>query len=226
MKSQKNLYQLLGFDPNWVCVIHDLLYYNHENEISLKVFLNIEMQTKLNDHLMNIPFQKADKKDINGNLPLLFGLASPKNKYPVYQSFAGTVERKDYNNLIAESSIISVSSQYDKALLIDHQCVISAQTSIGFGVSIKRGAKIGHHNIIGDFTDINPGVITSGSVIIGKGCEIGSGAIIKNNVKIGDNSFVGMGSVVTKNIPPNSIAFGNPCKLIRKNDMWNFDYTD
>ncbi|PXY02593.1 hypothetical protein DF185_00425 [Marinifilum breve] len=225
MKSQKNLYQLLGFDPNWVCVIHDLLYYNHEKEIDLKVFLNVEMQANLNDHLMKIPFQIGDKADINRNLPMLFGLASPKNKYPVYKSFSSILKKKDYDNLVADSSIISISSQCDKALLIDHQCVISAQTSIGFGVSIKRGAKIGHHNTIGDFTDINPGVITSGNVTIGKGCEIGSGAIIKNNVKIGDNSFIGMGSVVTKDIPANSIAFGNPCKVIRQNDMWNFEYS-
>lgn len=226
MKSQKNVCQLLGFDPNWICVIHDLLYYNHENEIDLQVFLNIEMQANLNDHLMEIPIQVKDKSEINNNLPLLFGLASPKNKYPVYQSFSKILVKKDYTNLIANSSIISLSTQFDKALLMDHQCVVSAQTNIGFGVSIKRGAKIGHHNVIGDFTDINPGVITSGSVTIGKGCEIGSGAIIKNNVKIGDNSFVGMGSVVTKDIPANSIAFGNPCKVIRKNDIWNFNYTD
>ncbi|MCY1636006.1 acetyltransferase [Marinifilum sp. D737] len=222
MALKRDVYQLMGFDPNWICVIHDLLYHNHEKEIAFDVFLNMELETKANDWLQKIHFQVQAIERVNRKLPILFGLASPKNKYPVYKDFSKVLERDDYDNLIADSSIVSVSSKLEKALLIDHQCVISAQTKIGFGVSIKRGAKIGHHNSIGDFTDINPGVITSGNVKIGKACEIGSGAIVKNNVEIGDNTFIGMGSVVTKDIPANSIAFGNPCKLIRKNDIWNF----
>ena len=32
---------------------------------------------------------------------------------------------------------------------------------------------------------------------------------------IGDNVTIGAGSVVTKDIPSNSIAVGNPCKVIK-----------
>ena len=35
-------------------------------------------------------------------------------------------------------------------------------------------------------------------------------------VAIGDNVTIGAGSVVTKDIPSNSIAVGNPCKVIKK----------
>ena len=34
-------------------------------------------------------------------------------------------------------------------------------------------------------------------------------------VTIGDNVTIGAGSVVTRNIPSNSIAVGNPCKVIK-----------
>lgn len=54
-------------------------------------------------------------------------------------------------------------------------------------------------------------------VIIGNNAWIGGGAIIMPGVTIGDNVVIGAGSVVTKDIPSNTIAYGNPCKVIREN---------
>lgn len=34
--------------------------------------------------------------------------------------------------------------------------------------------------------------------------------------EIGDNSVIGAGSVVSKNIPPNCVAVGNPCRVLRE----------
>ncbi|MFR5488592.1 MAG: sugar O-acetyltransferase, partial [Lachnospiraceae bacterium] len=34
-------------------------------------------------------------------------------------------------------------------------------------------------------------------------------------VTIGENSVIGAGSVVTRPVPPNCVAVGNPCRVIR-----------
>lgn len=47
------------------------------------------------------------------------------------------------------------------------------------------------------------------------GAWIGGGAIILPGVTIGENSVIGAGSVVTRSIPENSVAVGNPCKVIK-----------
>lgn len=52
-------------------------------------------------------------------------------------------------------------------------------------------------------------------VTIEDGCWIGGGVIILPGVTIGRGSVIGAGSVVTKNIPANSLAVGNPCKVVR-----------
>ena len=58
-------------------------------------------------------------------------------------------------------------------------------------------------------------------VTIEDGCWIGGGVIILPGITIGKGSVIGAGSVVTKNIPPDSLAAGNPCKVIRKiNGSW------
>lgn len=54
-------------------------------------------------------------------------------------------------------------------------------------------------------------------VIIGNNVWIGGGAILLPGVTIGDNVVIGAGSIVTKDIPANSVACGNPCRVIREN---------
>lgn len=50
---------------------------------------------------------------------------------------------------------------------------------------------------------------------IGHRVWIGGGVTINQGVTIGDDSIVGAGSVVTKDVPPNVIAAGVPCRVIR-----------
>lgn len=52
-------------------------------------------------------------------------------------------------------------------------------------------------------------------VTIGRNVWIGGGSIILPGVTIGDGTTIGAGSVVTKSIPPNSVAVGNPCRVIK-----------
>ena len=47
---------------------------------------------------------------------------------------------------------------------------------------------------------------------------IGGGAIIMGGVTIGKNSVIGAGAVVAKDVPANSIAVGNPTRVIRQLD--------
>ncbi|MFV0539516.1 MAG: DapH/DapD/GlmU-related protein, partial [Dysgonomonas sp.] len=43
----------------------------------------------------------------------------------------------------------------------------------------------------------------------------GAQCIILAGVTIGDNCVIGAGSVVTRDIPPNVVAVGNPCKVLK-----------
>ena len=53
-------------------------------------------------------------------------------------------------------------------------------------------------------------------ITIKDGCWIGGGVVILPGITIGYGSVIGAGSVVTKDIPANSLAVGNPCKVIRQ----------
>lgn len=53
-------------------------------------------------------------------------------------------------------------------------------------------------------------------IIIEDNCWIASNVIIVGGVTIGEGSVIGAGSVVTRSIPKNSLAVGNPCRVIRE----------
>lgn len=52
-------------------------------------------------------------------------------------------------------------------------------------------------------------------ITIGDNVWLGGAVIVCPGVSIGDNSVVGAGSVVTRDIPANSLAVGNPARVIR-----------
>ncbi|MEU6104063.1 sugar O-acetyltransferase [Streptomyces flaveolus] len=45
---------------------------------------------------------------------------------------------------------------------------------------------------------------------------IGSNAVVLPGVRIGYGSVIGAGSVVSRSIPPMSVAFGTPCRVVRR----------
>ena len=51
---------------------------------------------------------------------------------------------------------------------------------------------------------------------IGDNCWLASNVTVCGGVKIGEGCVIGAGSVVTRDIPPNSLAAGVPCRVIRE----------
>lgn len=61
----------------------------------------------------------------------------------------------------------------------------------------------------------NKGLEYARPITVGNNVWIGAQVCVLPGVTIGDNCVIGAGSVVTKDIPANSIAVGNPCKVIK-----------
>ena len=100
------------------------------------------------------------------------------------------------------------------------KCVImngnTRNTHIGKNVKLAQYCNIGHDSIIKDGARLSAGVLVGGYAEIGKDTVIGMGAVIRNRVKVGTCSMIGQGANVVKDIPDNVIAYGNPCKVVRK----------
>ena len=69
-----------------------------------------------------------------------------------------------------------------------------------------------------DAEDRNKGLEKASPISIGSNVWLGGNVSVMPGVTIGEGSVVGAGSVVTKDIPPNVLAAGVPCKVIREID--------
>lgn len=77
--------------------------------------------------------------------------------------------------------------------------------------------------LVGFYTAIHPLEVTKRNagyemaqpITLGDNVWVGANVVVLPGVKIGRNSVVGAGAVVTKDIPENSLAYGNPCKVVK-----------
>lgn len=100
---------------------------------------------------------------------------------------------------------------------------IGPNCRISFSANLDKTNPAGVH--IGDYTGVALGVVILShdftmnrhvDTYIGARCMIGANAIIAPGVRVGDGSIVGPGSVVLANIPPNSVAIGNPARVVER----------
>lgn len=86
------------------------------------------------------------------------------------------------------------------------------------GITIGDGAMIAANvQLISNNHDLyERHVITCRPIHIGRNAWIGAGATILPGVTVGDNAVIGAASVVTKDIPADTIAVGNPARILRR----------
>ena len=66
-----------------------------------------------------------------------------------------------------------------------------------------------------DWPTRNSGLEFAEPITVGDNVWIGGNVTVLPGVTIGSGSVIGAGSVVVHDIPPNAVAVGNPCKVIR-----------
>ena len=226
MKYHKKI-KLLGFQEGSVAYLIETCL-----ETELYNFFDIILNT---DHYPEDPLIALDDKMVSithetdyifeeaDETPVHFGVLHAHIKYVLFHYFLNhhNINQTRYQSFVHPLAYFPESSSFENGFYIGQLSAVSSFCRFGFGVTIKKSCSIGHHSQFGNFVTINPGAVVAGYTNIGEGTEIGTGATVSNNITIGKHCLIGAGSVVTKDIPDGVIAYGNPCRVVRKNERWD-----
>lgn len=122
------------------------------------------------------------------------------------------------NNLIADNVSIGTHSVLERENVIEDDVRIHSNCYIPEFVKIKKKAWLGPAVTI--LNVLHPPCPKwdecAAENVIGENAKIGGNVTIGPRVKIGKNSLIGAGSVVLTDIPDDSVAVGNPARVIKK----------
>lgn len=182
----------------------------------------IDEQSKVGKRVLGIPIIGTDldiknfvKKRIKNCFITIGSIGSPALKIKIFNSLKRI--GVNFPNIIHPRALVSKYAKLGKGNYVAAGAIINAGTRVGNQCIINTGAVIDHDCKIGDFVHISPSVVLSGGVVIGKYTHVGTGCSVKQYLEIGENSIIGAGSVVVDNVENNVVAYGNPCRKIRKN---------
>ena len=120
-----------------------------------------------------------------------------------------------------------VRPEINGGLIIEDNVDIGANCVLNLGEErdtiIKKNSMIGHlssigHDaIVGESAGISAHVCVCGFVEVGEWCYVAPQSVIWPYCKTGNYSMIGTMSNVNNDIPDGVIAYGSPCKEVRKN---------
>ena len=95
----------------------------------------------------------------------------------------------------------------------------------GQALVVNQGVKLGNDCVLRNSVTIGHKKLADGTFSkcprIGNNVDIGANVSIIGNVTIGDNVIIGAGAVVITDIPANSVAVGNPARVLEKKAATN-----
>lgn len=109
--------------------------------------------------------------------------------------------------------------EFDGFVYVNHNSVFLDCAKIKIGADTFIGPNCGLYTAVHptNAKDRVAGKEWARPITIGNGVWLGGNVVVLPGVTIGDRAVIGAGSVVTKDIPPDTIAVGNPCRVIKTN---------
>jgi len=109
------------------------------------------------------------------------------------------------------------NTRIGQRVFINQNCTIYDLGGIDIGDDVMIGPNV---SLITSGHPLDPAErrsgVTASPIAIGRNVWIAANVTVIGGVTVGENSVIAAGAVVTRDVPPNTLAGGNPAKVIRQ----------
>ncbi|HTB63228.1 MAG TPA: acetyltransferase [Opitutales bacterium] len=112
--------------------------------------------------------------------------------------------------IVDPMTVVSPRALISPGTYVAPRCYIGPFAQIGRYALINVGASIGHHSVMGNFSQACPGVRVNGHCVVEKLAFLGSNSVIHPGKRVGENATVAAGSFVVRDARANTLVIGVP----------------
>lgn len=159
----------------------------------------------------DIPQQIGYLATFYADVPLLISIGDNLLRHHLSKKI-----KHQFGQAFHQQSWISPSAQVAEGVMISAQACIQTQAKIGRHSIINTAAVVEHDVQVGEFVHLAPAAVIGARAEIGDFTLVGMNVTILPSISIGKNCLVGAGAVVTRDVADESVVWGNPARLIRK----------
>ncbi|MDR2398967.1 MAG: NeuD/PglB/VioB family sugar acetyltransferase [Endomicrobium sp.] len=164
-----------------------------------------------------LSFEDAINKYSKAKLKFVIAVGEPKLRKNLFDKVV--CAGYSFATLVHPIVDIPIGVCLGQGVVICEQSVFTCDSIIvEENVYIQSNVVIGHDIKISEHSVLSPFVCIGGFSVIGKCVYIGMFSAVKEKVKIGAYSIISMGSMVFSDVPESVVVFGNPARLLLKNE--------
>ena len=118
--------------------------------------------------------------------------------------------------IVDPTASIAQNAYIGEGVYVGKQAIVNTSAVIGECAIINSRAVVEHDCTVGAFSHISPGAVLLGGVSVGANTHIGAGSVVRQGIRIGNDTMIGQCSNVLMNVENNVVAYGNPCKVVKR----------
>jgi sugar O-acyltransferase (sialic acid O-acetyltransferase NeuD family) len=122
----------------------------------------------------------------------------------------------NFATLIHPTAFLGSDVRLGEGSVLMPRALVMCGSTVGRGCVLNTGSSLDHDSSMEDGAALAPGAITGGGVRIGERTFVGLGARIIEKINVGSDAVVGAGSLVLHDLPDHVLAYGVPCRDVRR----------
>jgi len=148
---------------------------------------------------------------LRGKVGVIIGIADTHVRKRLHEQYG---DAHFFPNIIHPTALVSDFATLGEAILIQAQCIVASNASLGDGVMMNAHSGVGHDARVEDYCSIMSYCDLAGGSRLGTLSFVGTGAKVIPSTTIAPESYLCAGAIVFRDVLKKSKLMGNPAKII------------